>query len=349
MFMFTHDMFGYLKFKLKQQVEYFLIGARASVMCGREHILPWYLVTGLMILQLADETIFSVAFGPQPDCPLQASGKSGNVNIPGNMIVVPKGCGCSADVKNTLVVPAHVRGFEDNAFDGCKFKHVIMENNITYLPAKMFFSLPKLETIILPPNLITIGNETFYFTSLTTIKLPESLREIGAGAFSTTTLSNIVIPNLVTDIGVFAFAYTKMTMITLPKNLKVIPDYFLFSVGALETIILPDSITTINTRTLTRTDLKSLVLPNSLTHLGVETLAFTNIASVTFPNSMKEIWDRAFSGCNQLVSVTWPPIDICKNIAVGSGVFENTGCPPGVFQNCVNISNCQNPHESQAL
>ena len=100
-----------------------------------------------------------------------------------------------------------------------------------------------------------------------------------------------------------------------------IGDYFFMDRNNLETIILPNTVTSIGIHAFHNcSGLKSMTIPNSVTSIG--TWAFndcSSLTSVTIPNSITSIDAYAFWGCSGLTSVTIPN----SVTSIGSGAFED--------------------------
>lgn len=93
--------------------------------------------------------------------------------------------------------------------------------------------------------------------------------------------------------------------------------------GALETVVIPDSVTSIGDRAFCNCRcLKSITIPNNVTSIGYN--AFTNcvsLESIIIPDSVTYIGNSAFYNCASLQSVTIP-----GNVTdMGTFVFYNCG------------------------
>jgi len=103
-------------------------------------------------------------------------------------------------------VPVSVKHIESNAFG----------HNLDS-------SLIRLEAVILPEGLISIGDEAFAFCQiLTEFKLPKSVRHIGESAFSCANVRELVLPEGMTEIGLSAFWDSRLERIIIPASVKKI-------------------------------------------------------------------------------------------------------------------------------
>lgn len=171
-------------------------------------------------------------------------------------------------------------------------------------------------------------------TKLEAVVLPEGLISIGYGAFwGLDYLSSIVIPDSVTTLGNNAFANcTALCSITLGKGLKEIPVDAFQSCQSLTTIIVSEENPVYHSagNCLIETESKTLVtggsqcvIPTDGSVTSIARDAFGDHAEITeivIPDSVTKIGSAAFLGCKSLTKV-----------ALGSGVIEIGG---SAFSGC---------------
>jgi len=88
-----------------------------------------------------------------------------------------------------------------------------------------FFPVIKLEAIILPKGLISIGNEAFAFCQvLSEFKLPMSVRSIGELAFGCAYILELALPEGMTEIGPRAFADSCLERVIIPASVQKIGE-----------------------------------------------------------------------------------------------------------------------------
>ena len=97
-------------------------------------------------------------------------------------------------------------------------------------------------------------------------------------------------------------------VIKFTENLTEIPSNGFENITNLETIILPNSVTSIGGWAFQGcSSLTSITIPNSVTSIGSGAfLSCTGLTSVTIGNSVTSIGLNAFNGCSGLTSVTIP-------------------------------------------
>ena len=106
----------------------------------------------------------------------------------------------------------------------------------------------KLNTVIIPDSVISIGNGAFlYCYFLRKIIIPDSVITIGSWAFSYChSLIEIIIPDSVTSIGEGTFSGCKsLRKITIPDSVTSIGEDAFYKCSSLIEIIIPDSVTSI--------------------------------------------------------------------------------------------------------
>ena len=78
-----------------------------------------------------------------------------------------------------------------------------------------------------------------------------------------------------------------------------------FSHNQLNSVTIPDSVTSIGSNAFSHNQLISMTIPNSVTSIEGSALSFNQLTSVTIPDSVTSIGSSAFRD-NQITSVTIP-------------------------------------------
>ena len=108
----------------------------------------------------------------------------------------------------------------------------------------------------------------------------------------------------VTAIGASAFLRKRLTSLVLPDTLTTIEDYA-FSYNNLSVLTLPDSVVYIGLKTFSNNRLTSLTLSNSLSHIGMFAFSDNRLKTMNLVYSLTYIGDGAFIR-NYLDSVSVP-------------------------------------------
>ncbi len=259
--------------------------------------------------------------------------------LPNTISVLMSACFSNAFI-TTLTVPPLVTALPNAAFSAIQ----PLYNNETgeELPIN----------IILPPNLIKIGNSCFEYAQIKQITIPDTVTEIGNSAFSDCgqlasialpsglqkissimlagcrSLTSITIPEAVTEIGSQAFAGSGLTSITIPSTVTTLGSGAFARCESLTSIDIQANVTEIPDNFAADSPLTSLTLPNTLQTIGVSAFSVVSefqVTELTIPASVTSIGDYAFAGnnANQMTLTVLPttPPTLGKtvfNLATGS-------------------------------
>ena len=310
------------------------------------------------------------------------------VSIPNSVTSIGSGAFEDCSGLKTVTIGNSVTTIGDGAFDGCSdLTEVTIPNSVTTIGDYAFHKCSDLTAITIPNSVKTIGNWAFYrCTGLTTVTMGNSMKNIGSSAFEGCTgLTEVTIPNSVTSIGSRAFedctglttviwnarnaeyynglSYDspfsncdRLTDFVFGEEVEHIPAYLCRELTLLNTIVIPNSVTSIgisafdgcsglteviwNARNVQDfqdnsrrpfsgcdrltdfvfgeevehipaylcrelTLLNTIVIPNSVTSIGTNAFSFCRgLTKVSIPNSVKTIEFRAFEGCTGLKTVT---------------------------------------------
>lgn len=203
----------------------------------------------------------------------------------------------------SVTMPADIRGFGKNMFDGCeKLVSCNIPDNVAEISPNCFSSCAALKSIVIPAGVTAIGNNAFYYcSSLESISLPEGLKTIGERAFyQCAKLAEINLPVGVTAVPAYAFGYcSSLTHFEFGDRITSIGNYALSGCIKLQSVTLPSALTAI---------------PNSLFN-GCKALT-----SVDIPASVTSIGSSAFNGCMSMTEIELP----AGVKTIQSNAFQNT-------------------------
>ena len=225
---------------------------------------------------------------------------------------------------------------------GTHIRKAILPNTVTCIEQNVF-NTPYLQEVVLPKNLLVIGDRTFYGCSaLRSINLPESLTYIGESAFQGAGLTEVIIPANVETIEWAAFGggsvggpdyyggdndryqtyyldpsykskpYSggRILSLTISSNSKLttISSWAFAGNNNLKYVsILGDSIRAIGVGAFCCCQLDTLILPPNLKQLSALSFGYCKgLKFVAMPNTLTEISDNAFVGCANLDNVQFP-------------------------------------------
>ena len=256
----------------------------------------------------------------------------------GNQVqLVPQYVCYGMNLLDTIVLPASVSSLGTYAFAFCtSLKSINLPATQQTLPTSIFEGCSGLESIELPATLTTINQDAFYGCSkLGSINLPEGLTTIYQRAFQNCKLESVTIPSTVTSIGSSAFKGNPTKSVTwLPANcsistgdnapfystssqitsfvfgdsVKTIPGYLCYQMNKLDSVALPEKLTTIGQYAFDGCSLfKNVTIPASVTSIGTYGFAFcTSLKNFEFPKGIKSLATSVLEGCTGLEDVIIP-------------------------------------------
>ena len=244
--------------------------------------------------------------------------------------------------------PKKLKTVGSYVFENTPIKTIKVKEGVTALPNNAFYSANKLESVVLPTTLKTIGEYSFYnCISLKAVTIPEETESIGRNAFDNCValtkvvmndslktignsafegcevLASIEIPDTVTTIGSYAFQdCKKLTTFNYPKKLTSIGTYVLHNVPV-KTITVKSSVTALPDNAFEGANLlEKVTLPSGLKKIGAHAFDECSLlTSVNVPDGVESIGTCAFKDCVKLTSVNFP-----KSLtSTGYYIFENAG------------------------
>lgn len=281
-----------------------------------------------------------------------------------------------------VTIPNNVTNIGSSAFEAyydekegyynSSLESVTIGKNVTNIGTSAFYGCGSLEMIEIPNSVTHIEDWAFGNCSLksVTFKKNSKLTNISNYMFCNNyDLEEIEIPDSVTSIGDFAFfgdgnteSLLKKVIISENSNITNIGECAFYGCNKLETINIPDSVTSIGEGAF-GSDYDDMMTPifenadpdndhiyyigkvlyrcfatDNITikydTLGIAGGAFrdnTDITSITIPNNVTNIGKNAFNGCSNLEEIT-----IGTNVtSIGAGAFK--GC--NELKRIINLSN----------
>lgn len=177
---------------------------------------------------------------------------------------------------------------------------VVIPDDVVHIGKKAFENKERIEEVILPQNLKTIGNQAFARCKNVRMVLPQGLTTIGIQAFFLCYRFNSPLPQGLTSIGDGAFYCCDLKEAVLPQGLEEVK--FFSGCRNLSSVNIPDSVKIIGVCAFNNcSSLKSIIIPNSVIY--IKDGAFSgceNLKSIFIPKSVQIIGDEAFKECKSL-------------------------------------------------
>lgn len=201
-----------------------------------------------------------------------------------------------------------VKEIAEDAFFGTLLESVVLPENLITIGNRAFQDCDCLKSVSLPNSLRRIGEGAFYRCGdLETIKFNEGLESIGNGAFGLTMLERLTFPDSLITIGDDAFFECELFEVNFGSGLRTIGESAFAGNEKLENIEFPEGLKTIKTFAFENCGLTSVTFPDSLTYLeftaldGCDFLESLHIGA----NVSNDNYDRAIAfACLKLKTIT---------------------------------------------
>lgn len=245
--------------------------------------------------------------------------------------LVVKGPVNEADIRaiNGAVAEAYIKVVDMRE---AKVKEGIIPQDafVPYNNTNLSYREPNLRRIILPEDIVEIGDNAFNRCTAEIINLPKSVIKMGVDAFSGSNvmfdrlvipvgvaeipkgcfseckgIKEIILPPTLQKIGVGAFSGTGIKKIELPSNITEISDA-LFKGSLLEEITLPQSVASIGEEAFYDSNLQRIVLHDGIKYVGKRAFYNNKLEEIIFPDTQIEFGEDVFYECDNLKQVTIP-------------------------------------------
>lgn len=219
-----------------------------------------------------------------------------------------------------IIVKEGTRVIEAHAFVLCKnVKSITIPDSVEIIGAQAFESCSSLETIYIGSGVKEIGVAPFVFDiegspciNLKNIEVSENNKHYTSvdGVLFNKEMTELiqypigkkqkeyVVPDSVTKIGYGAFCYCdELTKLKVGKGITVIDYCLLFGCDNIETVVLPDTLTTLDEGAFKYSGIKYIDIPDSVIYLGCEAMTACNrLETVNIGKGVSFIHEWAIGG-----------------------------------------------------
>lgn len=244
-----------------------------------------------------------------------------------------------------ITMPSSLKDIASSAFFYCtSLSSVSLNEGLTTIGASAFTNCSALKSIVIPSTVTSLGQNAFSnCTSLTSASFAEpcQLTTLETGIFSSAAITEFVIPNSVSILKTSKISdsrYTwalgkcqQLTSLTFPANpaFTEVPAGICngdnpssYGFGKLQTVILPDNITSIGDYAFSRNQIAKIDFPRNLTSIGNYSFAANPFTGLNFPETLESIGECAFGAQNGLDIAVTELIIPGKVTTIGKSAFS---------------------------
>ena len=210
------------------------------------------------------------------------------------------------------IVPDTVEKISAGAFAGSKVERVVLPDGMKTIGDSTFADCAFLTEVVIPDTVTSIGAKAFLGTALKTIILPDGLLEIGEAAFQNSAIEKITIPgsvnsNLNGGIGAYAFdGCTALTEVVFEKGSEklLLGEYAFRGCTSLEAVTLPRRLRNDDTTAGIGKGCFEGCLKLKEVSFGTESTRELDLIY----GYVLSLGEYAFAGCSALESIAFPEI-----------------------------------------
>lgn len=231
------------------------------------------------------------------------------INIPEKVTIIEESTFENCYSLETVVIEGELTEIKTNSFKDCELLEAfdIPETTVVHHPA--FSNCTFIKKVVVPEGTTTINPEAFKdYIALEELILPDSLQTLPNLALDTCpNLKKVVLPRTIAkrdyQIAIslpleFFKNCKKLESITLPENITSIDIRTFSGCTSLKTIEIPEGVTSISGYAfLDCTSLETVILPESLTFIGAYAFKNCALTSIDIPENVTTINEGTFWGC----------------------------------------------------
>ena len=223
--------------------------------------------------------------------------------------------------------PSTLTTMGQNEFIDCiALEELIIPEGVTKISKDFARNATALKKLVLPSTLKTIEATAFRYAGISgEIVIPEGCTSIGQYAFADTNVKKVVLPSTLETLGTYIFYNCDSLTEVYSKSTTIAAQMF-YACDNVTTVVLENTVTignqAFNNPDGGTTKINSLVLPEGITSIGDYAFTRCDITEVVLPSSLTTVGKSTFSGCLKLTKV----------VVLGSTMSES------MFQGCSNLN-----------
>ena len=244
--------------------------------------------------------------------------------VPSNVVEIDENVAFGHTKLDNITFPDSVTTIKNGAFQSCtELTKVNFGKGLKTIEAGAFEHCTHLHTLIIPDNVQAIYQEAFARCfDLTSIELGKGIRFIGSHAFKNTELESIKYAGTLEEWcqikynnPYFPYLSPYILYINHEPVTEFIPAPGITKINdgafrcndALETVVLPNSVTYVGTHAFAHcSNLKTVKLGNGVQKLNMDLFhSCASLSSVYIPDSVTSIGSRVFAFCHDLEKITY--------------------------------------------
>ena len=244
-----------------------------------------------------------------------------NITIPDSVTFIGDNAFCYCENLASITIPDNITSIGYCAFEGTEWYNnqpdgLVYAGKVVY---NYKGDMPKNTSIEIKNGTLGIAEDAFdHRTNLASITIPNSVISIGSDAFNNCeNLASITIPDSVTSIGGSPLTFCEsLTSIIVDEanNTYSSVDGVLFNKdkttliscpgGKAGEYAIPESVTSIGPSAFFNCKkLKSVIIPNSVKSIDVDAFGDTSFTSITIPDSVTSMFGDIFYDCDNLTEI----------------------------------------------
>lgn len=263
---------------------------------------PWYEYRDQVTALEIESGITAVGQGA-----FQAMEKLGSASLPEGLQSLGFRAFYGCKDLRSVTLPAGMKSLGEESFSGChKLTEVFMPDGLTEIGQGAFAYCSALEAVTLPGDLTRIAPRMFESAfALKQIDTPSKVTVISEKAFYGSGLESIKLPAGLQILGDEAFQGTRLSAIDLPDSLTAIGDNCFCNCLELESVKIPDRITSLTWAFSGCIELKEVKLPADIKTMYGAFCGCAALESIELPEGLSAIQNECFESC-ALKEITLP-------------------------------------------